>query len=131
MFRFCKLLNHSSKNNTMKKIVLSALLMTGVVAGSYANQKVTSIKVKASIYCDHCKKCESCGKRLEDAIYSVKGVKRVDLNESEKSVVVTYNTEKTNQDAIKTAITKVGFDADDQKGNPEAYAKWDNCCKKQ
>ncbi len=115
----------------MKKTFMLMLVMICTALTGYAEQKVTTIKVKASIYCDHCKKCESCGKRLENAAYGVKGVKRVDLNEAEKSVEVVYNSEKTNPDAIRQAIAKVGFDADDVKGNPEAYAKWDDCCKKQ
>lgn len=107
-------------------ILLSASFLTAI-----AETKTANIKVKASIYCDHCKKCESCGKRLEEAIYNEKGIKRVDIDEQEKTVSIVYNSAKTSPGKLRQAIAQAGFDADDVKGNPEAYAKWDDCCKKQ
>ncbi len=95
-----------------------------------AQSKVEAIKIKASIYCDHCKECESCGPRLEEAIYEVKGVKRVDIDEVSSTLKVVYNTQRTSADAIRQAITKAGFDADDLEADPEAYARLDECCKK-
>ncbi len=95
-----------------------------------AESKVAKIKVKASIYCDHCQKCESCGKRLENAIYDVKGVKRMDLNLSDNTIDIVYNSEKTSPEKLRAAIANVGFDADDVKGNAKAYETWDDCCKK-
>ncbi len=115
----------------MKNLLLTLCCLIGLSITSMAGDKIAKIKVKASIYCDHCQQCESCGKRLENAVYSVKGVKRMDLNEENKTVDVVYNSTKTNADKIREAIAKVGFDADDMKANPEAYAKWDECCKKQ
>ncbi len=115
----------------MKQLILSAICVLGLASTALADSKVAKIKVKASIYCDHCQKCESCGKRLENAIYDVKGVKRMDLNTADNTVEIVYNAEKTNPDKLRAAIAKVGFDADDVKGNQEAYEKWDDCCKKQ
>lgn len=98
--------------------------------GTLAQSKIATINIKASIYCDHCKKCPSCGKKLENAVYNVKGVKRIDINEADKTLTVIYNSQKTNPETIKKAITKVGFDADDMTADPEAYTKLDDCCKK-
>ena len=108
-------------------IILITLLSFGV---AQAQNKVETIAIKASIYCDHCKQCESCGNRLENAVYGVKGIKRVDIDEAGKSLTVIYNPKKTSADAIRKAIAKVGYDADDVKADPAAYAKLDDCCKK-
>lgn len=97
----------------------------------HAQTKVATIQVKASIYCDHCNKCNSCGKRLEEAIFKEKGIKRVDINEKEKTISIVYNATKTTPEKLRQAIAKVGFDADDVKGDAEAYAKLDDCCKRQ
>lgn len=113
----------------MKRILIFLLALAPFFL--HAQTKVATIVVKASIYCDHCKKCESCGERLENAIREEKGIKRVDINEKEKSVSIVYNTSKTSAEKLRQAIANAGFDADDIKGNPEAYAKWDDCCKRQ
>ncbi|OSZ78154.1 hypothetical protein CAP35_07780 [Chitinophagaceae bacterium IBVUCB1] len=96
-----------------------------------AQSKVETIKIVASIYCDHCKQCGSCGSRLENAVYSLKGIKRVDVDEKAKTVNVVYNPKKVTPQQIRRAIAQVGFDADDVKADPTAYTKLDECCKKQ
>ena len=115
----------------MKFLYLFVILFLSVSTGSFAQNKVVKIDVKASIYCDHCNRCESCGKRLKDAVYTQKGIKRVDVDEKTKTVNIVYNPQKTTPVQIRSAIAKVGFDADDVKGDPEAYRKLDDCCQKQ
>jgi hypothetical protein len=68
---------------------------------------------------------------MEKAVYTEKGIKRVDLDEETKTLKVVYISSKTNPDKIRTAISKAGFDADDVTADPDAYAKLDECCKKQ
>jgi copper chaperone CopZ len=115
----------------MKNLLLTLFCLTSLTYAAQAAKKIVTIKIKAAIYCDHCQQCESCGKRLEDAVYGVKGVKRMDLDTKENTVEVIYNSTKTNPDEIRKAIAAVGFDADDLKGNQAVYATWDDCCKKQ
>ena len=114
----------------IKKILIVLTLLTGTNV-VYGQSKVATINVKASIYCDHCKQCESCGSRLEKAVFNEKGIKRVDLDEASKTLTIVYNPSKTSPDKIRQAISKVGFDADDVKADPKAYEKLDECCKKQ
>jgi hypothetical protein len=47
-----------------------------------------------------------------------------------KTTKVTYLTERTNIENIKTAIANVGYDADDVTANEESYKKLPTCCKK-
>lgn len=115
----------------MKLKFLIFLMLFLFVNKTNAQSKVTTINIKASIYCDHCKQCGSCGSRLENAVYSLKGIKTVDVDEKSKTVNVVYNPKKTTPQQIRQAIAKVGFDADDVKADPTAYTKLDECCKKQ
>lgn len=87
-------------------------------------------EIKVSIECDHCKVCETCGLNFRDNMLKTKGVKMYELNEEKKTLTVYYNTKKTDLPAIRQAISKLGFDADDVKADPEAYKKLDGCCKK-
>jgi len=113
----------------IRSLLALAICFSGIV--SVAQTKVATIKVQASIYCDHCKRCESCGSRLEKAVFTERGIKRVDLDEESKNLTIIYNPQKTSPEKIRAAISKVGFDADDVKADPEAYEKLDECCKKQ
>lgn len=113
----------------MKQIILLAVFAISSIVAN-AQNKVETINIKSSIYCDHCKKCESCGKRLENAIFGLKGIKRLDIDDKQSSLTVVYNAQKANPALIRQAIAKVGFDADDVKADPAAYARLDDCCKK-
>ena len=114
----------------MMKIIIVAILMTATYTAK-AQTKVATINVKASIYCDHCAQCESCGSRLEKAVFNSKGIKRVDLDEENKTLKIIYNPQKTSPEQIRQSISKAGFDADDVKADPDAYASLDECCKRQ
>lgn len=113
------------------KRILTAALISLTALNAKAESKTAKISVKASIYCDHCKQCSSCGKRLYDAVYTEKGIRKVSIDPEQKTVEVSYNSGKTSPEAIRKAIAKVGFDADDVKADPTAYEKLDDCCKKQ
>jgi hypothetical protein len=43
---------------------------------------------------------------------------------------VKFDKEVTDLNKIENAITAAGYDADNKKANPDAYAKLDDCCKK-
>src|SRR5690606_6088466 len=105
--------------------LLLTLSLTGVI---WAQEKSGTVEIKTSIYCDHCKECESCGTLLEEAVYAVKGVRRVDVNDQSMTIQVAYNPKKTNPEQIRKAIITAGYDADDMKADPEAYRKLDDCC---
>lgn len=106
------------------------MLLLGGYQASGQTQKTQKAVIQTSIFCDHCKACETCGKSLQSQLLKIKGVKMYDLNETAQTVTVYYNPEKTNLDAIRTAISKLGYDADDLKADPMAYDKLDGCCKK-
>lgn len=116
----------------MKKALKSTLLLIAVflvsnsVAGQKTNQKAV---IKTTLHCDHCKQCETCGLKFKTEMLKIKGVKMYELDDKTMIFTVYYNSKKTNLQTIKTAISKLGYDADEVKADPIAYEKLDGCCK--
>ena len=54
--------------------------------------------------------CASCEKRVEGALMSVKGVKEAKANFQKSSVQVFYEDEKGDEEQLKAAIRKAGYD---------------------
>ena len=74
--------------------------------------------------------CGMCEERIEGNMAYEKGVKKVELNDETKVVTIGYDPRKTNPDNLRTAVSKIGYDADDVKADPVAYEKLPGCCKK-
>ena len=107
--------------------VLFSLFTLSVSAQKGKNEKAV---IQTNIVCEHCKVCETCGKSFQENLYKIPGLKMYELDEKAMTLTVYYNGKKTSLDDIKVAITKLGYDADDLKADPEAYEKLDGCCKK-
>jgi hypothetical protein len=58
------------------------------------------------------------------------GVSKVNVDYKHKTTKVTFFSERTNIENIKTAIANLGYDADDVTANEESYKKLPICCKK-
>ena len=95
-----------------------------------AQDKTETVTIKTSIVCDHCMECDDCGFNIDTHIRTLKGIRKVNINPEENTVQVTFRNDKTTPDEIRAALSKAGFDADEIKADPEAYAKLDGCCKK-
>jgi len=117
----------------IKKLLFSFLLVfAGIIAmqAQEKGKKNQKAVIKTSIYCEHCKVCESCGQNFQSNMLKMPGVRMYELDENEKTITVYYNSQKTTLADIKVGISKLGFDADDVKADPIAYDKLDSCCKK-
>jgi len=119
----------------MKSILKIFLLTFTVLLFSNAvsaqdKKTIQTATIKTAIYCDHCKACETCGPKFNQALLKENGVQMVVLDDKAMTIKVTYNSKKTDLTKIKTAISKLGYDADDVKADPDAYASLDGCCKK-
>jgi len=69
-----------------------------------------------------------------DAIFKenlpfVKGVKEIKYDEKSYQIAVAYDPKKTNPEQIRTAISKLGFNADQVKADEKARAKLPAECK--
>ena len=114
----------------MMKYISALVFLLLLGTGSAPAQKAETIEIRTQIYCDHCMQCESCGNRIQNAVYAGKGIRTVKVRAEENIIEVSYNPKKTTADDIRRAITAVGFSADDQKPSATAYSNLDACCKR-
>ena len=106
---------------TLKNIIV--ITVFALFAGKVSAQSDT-LKIKTS------SQCEDCKQRIENKLNFTKGVKSSTLDLKTKEVTVIYDKEKINPEAIRTAIAKVGYDADNIPANERAYKKLPKCCQK-
>jgi copper chaperone CopZ len=112
----------------MKKLTLVLCLVAGFATSSFSQIKKkaqATITIKTPTV-----QCEECKKRIEDYMKREDGVIRTVVDFKRHTTKVTYWTDRTNPENIKTAIANVGYDADDVTANPESYNKLPKCCKK-
>ena len=107
------------------KILLALTFAMATVASAQVKKGIQTVTIKTPTV-----QCESCKKRIEDYMSREDGVTKVVVDYKRKVTKVTYNTERTNVENIKTAIANVGYDADDVTANEESYKKLPTCCKK-
>ena len=81
-------------------------------------------KFKTSAVCDMCKT------RLEKSMAYEKGVQSANLDVPSQVLTVTYRQDKVSEAALRTAVQKTGYDADDAPADSRAYNRLPDCCKK-
>ena len=111
------------------KILIALVFFICTSAIAQTEKKVQTAIIQTKIECDHCKVCETCGGLLERTLIKEKGIQMITLDEAAMTIKVIYNSKKTNLDTIRLAISKLGYDADDVKAEPDAVAMLDGCCK--
>ena len=90
---------------------------------AFAQDKYATIDVKTSTICDMCEKT------IEGELIYEKGVKKVDVDLEKAIVRVDYDSAKTDAVKIRTAISKLGYMADDIPADEAAWNKLPACCK--
>lgn len=112
----------------MKQIQLILLLFAGFSTGSLAQVKKKAIET-VTIQTPFVQ-CEMCKNRIEKSLAREEGLGKTVVDYKRKTTKVTYYTDRTNIENIKTAIANVGYDAGDVTANTESYNKLPKCCKK-
>ena len=114
---------YSLQSNKMRKIIFAAvfIIMCGTIQSTFAQADTVRIKTSAI--------CEQCKERIENDLSFEKGIKSSSLDLDTKVVTVIYNPKKTNEQNIREAITKIGYDADSLTADPKSYKKLPDCCK--
>jgi mercuric ion binding protein len=120
MFKF-------EKTSGMKNLLLIIIAVTGLTTVTSAQVKKTSQTVTIQT---PTVQCESCKKRIEEYLKREEGVIKSNVDFKKHVTKVTFYTDRTNTENVKTAIANAGYDADDVKANEEAYKKLPKCCKK-
>ena len=111
----------------MKKLnlLLALTFALATVANAQVKKTTQTVTIKTPTV-----QCESCKKRIEDYLIREDGVIKSVVDYKRKVTKVTFYTDRTNIENIKTAIANAGYDADDVTANEESYKKLPTCCKK-
>lgn len=117
----------------MKPIYTFLLLLALAVTGASAQNpsKTAELTIKTEIFCDHCNYCESCKPNIENALFSLTGVKQVKLDIETQTIKVVYYPKKTSPEEIRKTVLASGYAADGQQPDAKAVGTLDNCCKRQ
>jgi copper chaperone CopZ len=111
----------------MKKLlmVLSMVLAIGTISQAQVKKKLVTVTIQTPSV-----QCEMCKKKIENFMAREEGVAKTVVDYKRKTTKVSYWTDRTNIENVKTAIANVGYDADDVTANPESYKALPDCCKK-
>jgi periplasmic mercuric ion binding protein len=109
----------------MNRLLL--LLMPLLVATRLCAQdpKLAHLAVRTNAVCDMCEKT------IETELLYEKGVKSVDVDLEANIIHVSVDPKKTDVMKVRTAISKLGYSADDVGPDMAAREKLPDCCKKE
>ena len=109
----------------MKKVINLLLICFGILGGLQAQQKVSDkaiIKVPGL-------HCEMDKERIENYLGHQTGITSIKADVKKKTVTVTWLTDRTNIEEIKTAIANRGYDADDVTAEETAQKRLPATCR--
>lgn len=110
----------------MKAIKLSLLSIVGLLSVCFGQQKATQKVVIQTPTVQ----CEMCKNKIEQYLSRETGVSTAKVDFKKKTTTITFLTDRTNIEQLKTAIANAGYDADDITADESAYKKLPKCCKK-
>jgi copper chaperone CopZ len=118
----------------MKLCIAASVMMFLVLSTAWGQQprqqeKIQSALVATATINVPSIQCRSCVSTVQKALRAVKGVETARVDLKKKIATVTYASSMTSLEALETAVTKVGYAANERKADPEAYEKLDDCCK--
>lgn len=93
-------------------------------SGKKKNALTETVVINTSAQCDMCRM------KIEGKLNEHKGIRVASLDIRSKKLTVKYNPEKTTVEEIKKAVTDLGYDADEAKGDAEAHKNLPECCQK-
>ncbi len=73
--------------------------------------------------------CGMCKRRIETAVYGVRGVKNAAWDSKKQALTVSYDSKKATNETIRNRITAAGHDTEKVKADDKAYGKLPDCCK--
>lgn len=116
----------------MKKSIILSLFLSasGLMAQeTYAPQqgdkKLAHLDIHTSTVCDMCEKT------IEENLIYEKGVKKVSVDLAKSEIHVEYDPKKNTPEALRKAVSKLGYMADDIPGDEVAFKKLPLCCQKE
>jgi len=93
----------------MKKSVLVCAMMLTAVVSMAKDIKTVVVTTQPQMH------CESCEKKIKGNLRFEKGVKQIECNIEGQRIVITYDADKTNSEAIIKSFDKFGYKATEVK----------------
>ncbi len=111
---------------------MALLLVSGSFFAANAQQpKFQWLTVKsANLKCWECKERLDKYLLVENKANMEMGIMQWKINLLQGEIKFQYLPDRTNPEAIKAALNNAGFDADNDKAEPEAYQKLPPICKR-
>ena len=108
------------------KSLLVAFLLFCSVAGFAQFKKPVTVQIKTPQAA-----CVECKDKIEKFMKYEEGIAKIVVDVKKKITTVTYLSDRTNIENIKTTLANIGFDADDVTANEEVYKRLPICCKRE
>ena len=103
----------------MKKILLMCLVALFSIVAVEAQQPKAGDKSTVTTVCLTDIDCAGCAKKVTNTIPYERGVKDVQVDVASKTVTVTYDPAKTNEEALVKAFSKIKIKAEPQHDTEE------------
>lgn len=87
----------------MKRIMILAAMAVMAMQSVFAEDREAVLSANVQ--------CDNCVRNINDKIRFEKGVKKIKTNLDDKTVVIVYNGDKNNAEALAAAVTKIGYEA--------------------
>ncbi len=101
-----------------------AMSLTALFIFSSCDAQIPNAKTEAIIVYGNCGMCE---KTIEKAAYK-KGEAKADWDQDTKMAQITFDSTKTNANAVLKSIAAAGYDSDKFSAPDDAYANLPKCC---
>jgi copper chaperone CopZ len=109
---------------TLMRTLMMCLLL--VATRSHAqdadSSKFASVDIHTNAVCDDCQH------RIQTEMLYVKGVQAVHVDLATNTIHVDYKANKTDPDKLRTAVTEIGYMADNLPPDPKARKALPDCC---
>ncbi len=110
----------------MKKLVSSLCLIAVFIFLSIDSTTAQSTIVTDTLVVNG--DCNMCKKKIETACFGLKGMKTANWDDEALKLIVSYDSKKTNADAILKRISLLGYDNQNYRADDKAYYKLEECC---
>ena len=108
----------------MKALKLTFLFVVGIISFGFAQQK----GMQKAVIKTPTVNCEECKNRIDNRLVHEYGVSTVKTDYRKHTVAVSWYTDRTNIEIIKTALANLGYGADDVTADPGARKKLPLTC---
>jgi copper chaperone CopZ len=109
----------------MKTLITAILLLSTTFLSAQDKKKIGSLDIKTSTVCDMCETT------IEENLIYEKGVKEVSVDLAASMIHVRYDPKRTDPSRIRTAVSKLGYMADEVMPDMKAFKNLPECCQKE